>query len=221
MDGTRQRLRQRINSELPLAQATIAGAERELAKADARIAKVVRGWQDEVIGDQEYERQRVDLDSEHQAATAALQRAADHARQVETQGVTTDVEEAPLRHGADLKLLVSKTVDRAGDLEALRTVIRTLFKHVILRRSGDGDEVERAEIKAAGVGAGDGMVLIPVLREDVADWSTATQDQPVAAARRTDPFDVSKNVIPPSTARRTIGSAPFSSSVHSRLSCLP
>ena len=32
---------------------------------------------------------------------------------------------------------------------------------------------------------------------------------------------VSKNVIPPSTARRTIGSAPFSSSVHSRLSCLP
>ncbi len=64
---------------------------------------------------------------------------------------------------------MSGTVEGAQDVEALRTVIRTLFKQIILRRSSweDLDEIE-----AAGVGVGDGLFLIPVVRQGVADWSS-------------------------------------------------
>jgi site-specific DNA recombinase len=169
LDGTRDRLRARIESEVPEAQTAVQDALRAQAEAESRIAKVVRGWQDEILADDEYQRQRTDLDAERDGADAALEQAERKLAQVEANGTTTDAEEALLSHLADLKRLVSTTVEQSQDTEALRTVIRTLFSRVILR-TWSWDDLD--EIEAAGVSAGDGLFLVPVLREGVADWSS-------------------------------------------------
>jgi site-specific DNA recombinase len=132
IDGARERIRERQASELPLAKAAVEEAERELAKAESRIAKVVRGWQDDVINDEEYARQRAELDAEHDAAQAAVEQARYRVEGIKAVGATTDAEEALLRNMADLVRLVSGVIDEAMDVEALRTVIRQLFESVEL-----------------------------------------------------------------------------------------
>jgi len=169
LDGTRDRLRARIDSELPTAKAAVEEAVRELQKAEARIARVVRGWQDEVVSDDEYGRQRAELDAERDAAQAAVEQAQRQVEQIEARGATTDAEEALLHHLADLKRLVTGTVGQARDMEALRTVVRTLLERVTLTRWSWED---LDEIKAAGVSAGEGLYVIPLPREGVVDWSS-------------------------------------------------
>lgn len=73
LDGTRDRMRERQASELPTAQAAVVEAEGEVAAAQARIAKIVRSWQDEVISDDEYQRQRAALDEAQGADQAVAQ----------------------------------------------------------------------------------------------------------------------------------------------------
>jgi site-specific DNA recombinase len=168
-DGARERLRQQIESEVPMAQVAVEEALTDLSKAESRIRKVVRGWQDEVLSDAEYERQRADLDAERDAAQAALEQTERRLAQIEARGLTTDAEEALLRHLADLKALWSGTVEQAPNIEAQRTVIRQLFERVILVQRG-WDTVD--EIEGYGLDAGDGLYLLPGLRDGVADWST-------------------------------------------------
>jgi site-specific DNA recombinase len=168
-DGARDRLRAQIATEVPLARAAVEERLRDVSKAESRIAKVTRGWQDEVLSDDEYRRQRADLDAERDAAQAALEQAERRLAQIEARGLTTDAEEALLRHLDDLKALWSGNVEQAPNIEAQRTVIRQLFKHVVLVQRG-WDTVD--EIEAYGVDAGDGFYLLPRLRDGVADWST-------------------------------------------------
>lgn len=78
----------------------------------------------------------------------------------------TDTEEALLAQLADLKALVSGTVDQARDVESLRTVIRQLFERVIVR------EWSWQDLEAAGIVLDEGLFLVPVLREDAIDWSS-------------------------------------------------
>jgi hypothetical protein len=136
---------------------------------EARIAKVDRGWQDGVLSDAKYRRQSAALEDELAGAREAVEQAAGRVEQITEAGTATDAEEALLAHLADLKALVSGTVDRVRDVQSLRADIRTLFKQVILRR-WSWEHLD--EIEAAGVGAGECLFLIPVLREGVVDWST-------------------------------------------------
>jgi len=143
LDGTRDRLRERQATELPLAQAAVAEAERELALTEARIARVDRGWQDGVISDAAYRRQSAGLEEALAGAQHAVVQATRRVEQIEAAGASTDVEEALLGQLADLRQLVSGTVDQARDVEALRTVIRQLFASVELI-TPTPDEVEAA-----------------------------------------------------------------------------
>jgi DNA invertase Pin-like site-specific DNA recombinase len=171
LDGTRDRLRDRMASALPAARMALEEAVSELTRAESRIARVVRGWQDEILSDAEYATQRAGLESELSAAQAAVEQAERQVEQIEATGATTDAEEALLRALADLHRLVSGTVGEARDIEALRTVVRTLLERVTLTSwawATDG------EIEAAGVPAGEGLYLLPKLNEGVADWSTGS-----------------------------------------------
>lgn len=132
LDGARERIRARQASELPLARAAVTEAQRELAQAEARIAKVTRGWQDDVIGDEEYALQRAALDEERAGAHEAVEQAQGRVDSFKNQQTTTDAEEGLLRHLADLKEMVVGTVSSARDVEGLRTVVRQLFASVEL-----------------------------------------------------------------------------------------
>lgn len=172
LDGTRDRLRDRLAQERPMAGAAVEDAERELLKvnADARLARIKRGWQEDVLDDDEYRSQVQEVESERQAAQAAVEQARTRVAAIEATGSTTDAEEALLRHLADLRQLVCGTVEQARDIEALRTVVRQLFERVTLVR-WTWDTVD--EIQAAGITAGrDGdLFLIPKPRAGVIDWA--------------------------------------------------
>ncbi len=96
LDGARDRLRRHQASELPLAQAALADAAREVMATQARITRVDRGWQDEVIDDASYKRQSVELTQALTGAQRAVSRATRRVEQIEAEGSSTDVEEALL-----------------------------------------------------------------------------------------------------------------------------
>jgi site-specific DNA recombinase len=135
LDATRQRIAERAQSALVDGRQAAEQAEAELGRADARLAKVERGWQDEVIDDAEYARQRADLEAQREAASAALERAQEHVEHVEQVGVPGDVEQVVLDHLAALKRAVASGFGEAPNLEARRNVIGDLFAEVQLVRS--------------------------------------------------------------------------------------
>jgi site-specific DNA recombinase len=132
LDGARDRLRAAQEFELPLAETAVADAEQELAAAEARIAKVTRGWQNDVIDDAEYARQRSALEEELAAGRAQVEQARARVEQIRARTVISDAEEELLRHLADLRALVSDTVEEARDPESMRAVLRELFESVRL-----------------------------------------------------------------------------------------
>lgn len=73
LDATRQRIAERKGEALALAREAAEQAEVELHRAEQRIIRVRRGWQDGVIDDAEYAEQTAELQREREAAHEALQ----------------------------------------------------------------------------------------------------------------------------------------------------
>jgi site-specific DNA recombinase len=140
-EATRQRIEDRAESVGSLAREARDQAETELASIDRRLARVLRGWQDDVIDDAEYARQRADLEAERLGAAAAHEQAQEHVEAVGQGSVPGDAEQALLDHLAALKQAVSGGVGSAPDLHALRNVIAELFESIQLVRSGTWPEV--------------------------------------------------------------------------------
>lgn len=132
LDATRDRLRESRAGATTRADTAVGDAERELAKADANLARVKADYVNGEITASEWRELRADLEESRSAALEALTQAQGSLDELRTAGATTDAEEALLRHLADLKQLVSGTVDQAGDIESLRTVIRSLFASIDL-----------------------------------------------------------------------------------------
>ena len=132
VDGTRRRLRDRQATELPLAKSAVSEAERDLVATESATSRLRRGWREGIIDDAEFQTQLSEVAGECEGAQAALKQARGRLGQIETAGASTDDEEAALRQLADLKNLVHGSVDRAEDLESLRTIIRGLVASVEL-----------------------------------------------------------------------------------------
>lgn len=130
LDATRRRLEDRQRADVAIARDTVAHAERDLADADARLARIRRGWQSGVLDDDEFQAQRSDVSGERDGAQAAVAQARARVDAIEAAGPLKDSEQALLGHLADLKASVAGAVGRAPDLEALRTVIGQLFERV-------------------------------------------------------------------------------------------
>jgi site-specific DNA recombinase len=136
-EATVRRIEERASAELTVAREALGQAEREAAAVDydRRLARATRGWQDEVIDDAEYARQRAELDNERDGAQAALAQAQERTKQIE-QGAPGDAEQILLDHLATIKRAVTTGIDEARDLHALRNVIGQMFESIRLVRSG-------------------------------------------------------------------------------------
>ncbi|HTX12805.1 MAG TPA: recombinase family protein [Solirubrobacteraceae bacterium] len=134
LEATRDRLAARQRDDVQIACDVMAQAERELlaVNADARLAKIKRGWQEDILDDDEYREQRAEVEQELAAAQAAVEQAQRRAEAVEAAGAATDAEEAMLRHLADLKAAVAGKIEQAPDLAAVRATIGQLIESVTL-----------------------------------------------------------------------------------------
>lgn len=161
LDATREQLAARHATDSHIASEAKAQAQAEALRADERIARVQRAFQDGHLEPEDYADQRVTLLDEREAAMAAVERAQDHADTLEAAGALRDADEAVLRHMAALRQAIVQGISDAPDLNSLRTIIRQLFQAVLLLPSGD---IDTAEVAAAEVGD---YVLVPILRDDV------------------------------------------------------
>ena len=178
LDGARDRLREWHATELPMAEAALAEAEREVAKAEARVVRVDRGWQDGVLSDAKYRRQSAQLEDELAAALRAVEQGRSRVEQISEAGTATDADEALLAQLADLKALVSGTVEQARDVESLRTVIRQLFVRIDLVAPGEPlRQLFREGVIEPDTKQGS-YLLVPTLRSEMVDWTTLQPVKP-------------------------------------------
>jgi site-specific DNA recombinase len=168
-DATKRRIEDRAASALSAARQVLADAQQELQRSEARLARVRRGWQDDVIDDAEYAEQTAELIAERDGARGAVERAQAHVEKVGEGIVPGDAEQALLDHLARLKRAVGEGVGAAPDLAAMRNVLGDLFEFVQLVR---GDDLSPLR-SYAGDGLAplddlpqtcEGYSLVPVLR---------------------------------------------------------
>jgi hypothetical protein len=76
---TRRRLEVKLGADTTIAQAAVAEADAEAQRADARLVRVQRAFQDGYLEPEDYAQQRRQLIEERDAAHAAVERAKDHA----------------------------------------------------------------------------------------------------------------------------------------------
>jgi site-specific DNA recombinase len=137
LDATRQRIEARIASALADSQESLEQAERETAKAEAKLARVRSHYQEGRIEPEDWAEQRSALAGELEAAHEAVKRAQDHVGRLEHEAMP-DAEQALLAHLAALKQAVAAGVDQAPDLSALRNVIGQMLSSVDLVPNDDG-----------------------------------------------------------------------------------
>jgi DNA invertase Pin-like site-specific DNA recombinase len=176
---TRRRLEAKFAADTVIAAATLVDADSEAQRAEARIARVQRAFQDGHIEAEDYAQQRAQLLEERDAAQAAADRAREHAAHLATAPAMADAEEAVLRHLANLRQAVIEGVSRAPDLNSLRTILRQLFEEVALLPA-DHPWLAHEVIRESSANLS-GYVLLPVLRD-----STVIEydDHDVATIRR-------------------------------------
>jgi hypothetical protein len=115
--------------ELTLGREARDHAEQESAGIDRRLARVERGWQEEIIGDDDYRRQRARLEADREGAAAALQQAETRVQQLEQAVAETDVQ----------PVLDSLEALKLADLDDSRRIVRSMFASFeLVPLRGDG-----------------------------------------------------------------------------------
>lgn len=167
--------------ELTLAQEARDHAEQESAGIERRLAKVERGWQDEVITDDDYKRQRADLLAEHDGAAAALRQTEARVQQLEQDVAESDIQ----------PVLDALEALKSADLHEFRRILRSMFAGFDLVPLTDaglpaswafadgegefGHDGPGAEIAIAGRR----FLLMPRLRPEFVDGDLAVIRQPL------------------------------------------
>jgi hypothetical protein len=183
---TRRRLEAKLSADATIAAAAVAEADADAQRAEARLARVIRAFQDGHLEAADYAEQRRQLLGERDGAHAAVQRAKDHQDRLKAAGPLADAEEAVLRRLADLRGAVVQGISQAPDLNALRTIIRQMFEAVLLLPTNDPRVP--ADWGGSGTEAGD-YLLLPILHDEAIltrDGLTATAVRRPALPLETD-----------------------------------
>jgi site-specific DNA recombinase len=127
LEATRERLRAKRETDVRLAAEASAQAEAEALRADARLARVTRAFQDGIIEPDDYAAQRRDLLAERDAATAAVEQARERAVALES---APDPEVATLKGLSELRAALLGGFERSPNLNAVRRLLADLFESV-------------------------------------------------------------------------------------------
>ncbi|MGZ6690133.1 MAG: recombinase family protein [Solirubrobacteraceae bacterium] len=123
LEATRERLASKRAADGALATEALAQAEAEALKAGDALTRIERDYIDGAISAEKWNRLEATLTEERDAAEAAAERARSR-----TVVIEDDCEEETLRRLADLHAAVLGGIENALDLNALRTLLRHLFR---------------------------------------------------------------------------------------------
>ena len=177
-DATRAAMKEFATRERSQVDARQREAESELARAEARLDRITRGWQDGVIDDAEYVRQREAVADEREAAKAAAEQLERKREQVEAAMGAFDIEEALATELTALRQLIAGQVQEGSQsgLQSFRSVLKRVFVGFELAspaaRFGSGvlsGQPWADDGSGGSLQAGDGYWLIPYIQARAVD----------------------------------------------------
>lgn len=180
VDATKAALADQHDAKLAEIDALRAQADREAQRAEARLARVRRDYQDDKLDADDWREQRGLLTAELEAATSQADRFDRHRAALTDEMAQIDAESAVLEQIAALRAMVVGEVREGGreSVDAFRAALRRLFTGFELmtserpfgtRPDDDGIPWPHPDLNLGG--GDEWMVLLPRLRRDaVVDW---------------------------------------------------
>jgi DNA invertase Pin-like site-specific DNA recombinase len=157
VEATRQAVAEARDRKLAEVGALRDDAEREVHRAEDRLARVRRDYTDGKIDANDWRDFRDELEGERDAAHAEAKRLATQQREVEAWGELRDAETETWRRLSEIRAVIAGEVRDAEGLDAVRAALGRTFVHFVVRRS-----VPRVHIELI---ADAGLVIDPVVRD--------------------------------------------------------
>ena len=193
-DKTRNEFRKRTGLDLGEAQALLEQADREIAKCDARLARITQDYWDEKLPVEDYNEQKAELMAERVAAEAQAEQ---HRRHCDRAQMAISALDTELQIARRLTLIrqtiAGEITNSSGDLDALRATLRRLFTGFVLM----SPKARAAPLVPIALQPGrpweewpdlaDGYALAPFVREDA--WFMNPSDHP-------DPLGIWRQALP-------------------------
>jgi site-specific DNA recombinase len=148
LEATKQRIADRASAAVEAANAAIAERERELASAEAMLARVRQDYREGCLPADLWAEERSELEPAVEAAKRALDQARAHSQKIAQSGPVGDAEQELLNLMGRLKRAVGDGIGAAPDLNALRNVIGELFDSVEIVAKDDGSYALRPVLRA-------------------------------------------------------------------------
>jgi hypothetical protein len=148
-EATRKQLSEARDRKLSEVGAHLAAAEREAIEAAEAIERIERDYTRGKMDIEDWQRLRAKLAAEHDGAVAARDRLRDQFAEVEADADFLDIETSVADELRHLSEVISREIESADGIEAVRVVLLRLFDRFILRRRGElaprpaGEVVER------------------------------------------------------------------------------
>jgi hypothetical protein len=163
VEATRRQIAEARERKLAEVRALRQRAETEARRADERLARVRRAFQDGSIEADDWAEQREQLTEERKGAYAEADRLLDQEGEVEGWGELRDVEAETLRQLARIRAAIAGEIRDTDGIEPVRAALNRTFERFVLHRSAPG----RAHIELIGE-----TWIEPVVREQAIEGYT-------------------------------------------------
>lgn len=151
VEATRAAMAEAVSHRLAEAQALRQAAEREAQRADERLARVRRDYQDGKLDADDWTEQRQQLTEEAQGADAEADRLRASEAEVLRDGAAHDAEQEVLEQLARIRQAVAGEVADAEGVNAVRAALTRLFESFTVSLPVDGKAQVRPKRRAATI----------------------------------------------------------------------
>jgi site-specific DNA recombinase len=127
VEATRRQIEEAFERRIAEARARREQAEREAMRAEERMRRVKRAFQDGNLDAHDWREQRRELTAERDAAERAVTNAIEHEQRVRTEDALTDAEEAALRRLAAIRDALTGVQSDPTRTDGFRATLQRLF----------------------------------------------------------------------------------------------
>lgn len=166
VDATRRQLAESRDLKLAEVRALVEQAETDRRRAEERLERVRRDYQNELIAPDDWSEQREQLTAELTATTGKVEQLQRQVSEVEAWGELHDAERDALEKLADLRRAVAGEINDSASIDAIRAALSRLFEHFVLRRVEPGQRIP-AHLAWQGE-----YVIEPIAREQAVEGYT-------------------------------------------------
>jgi DNA invertase Pin-like site-specific DNA recombinase len=164
LEATRETLADARDRKLAEVRELLAEAGHEQRRAEDRLARVRRDYQDGKLDAEDWREQRQQLAGELDAAAAEAQRLHDQEVSVSQWAEFTDLEEQALEHLTEIRRAVAGEVHDSKAIESARAALAQVFERFVLHRADSESLPRRLHAELSMVGES-GFVIEPIVRE--------------------------------------------------------